>query len=216
MPGDPELTSPRLADIGPLTLTGRRVTVAPLTHDDAADLYEFGRHERLWTWMPRTAFTSVDDAHGFIDQALEEQRAGRGVPFTIRLNESRELIGHLRYLDPQPLHGSVEIGWVMIVPDRQRGKLAMEASLLLFEYALETLGATRVWMKTDARNEPAKRTMELAGMTYEGTLRRHGRVRDGYIRDSAIYSFIADEWDEKKGPYRRIVEAAAAPAAISA
>ena len=162
--------------------------------------------------MPRGALTSVEDAHGFIDEALEQQGAGRGVPFTIRLNDGEHLIGHLRYLDPQPLHGSVEIGWVMITPERQRGKLAMEASLLLFEYAFETLGATRVWMKTDDRNEPAKRTMELAGMTYEGSLRKHGRVRDGYLRDSAIYSFIIDEWAEKKPQYQAIVEAATAPA----
>jgi N-acetyltransferase len=201
-----DMTAPALAGIEPVTLKGKRVTVSPLTMHDATDLYEFGRDERLWRWMPRAAFTSLDDTRGFIEQALKQHDAGRGVPFTIRLNEDRMLVGHLRYLDPQPVHGSVEIGWVMITLDRQRSRLATEASLLLFEYAFEVLGATRVWMKTDDRNEPAKRTMELAGMTCEGTLRKHGRVRDGYLRDSAIYSCISDEWAEKKKYARRMLE----------
>lgn len=204
-----EMTAPALAELQPVTLSGKRVTVRPLGLDDAADMYKFGSDEKMWKFMPRSAFSSVDDARGFIEEALQQQASGHGVPFTIRTNDDQTLIGHLRFLDPQPIHGSVEIGWVMITPDLWRARLALEASFLLFIHAFESLGVTRVWMKTDAKNQSARRTMEVGGMTYEGTLRKHGLVRPGYIRDSAIYSVISDEWPEKSKECAAVVEAAA-------
>lgn len=201
-----ELTAPALAELRPVTLTGRRVTAEALTSSDAPDLYEFSKDPRLWTWMPRGPFASLEDVERSIGQALAAQATGSLLSFVVRRITDCKLVGHLRYEDPQPLHGSVEIGAVMIAPEHQREKLGHEACLLLFEYAFETLGATRVWMKTDARNEPARRGMESMGMTYEGTLRQHARVRDGYLRDSAVYSFIADEWPEKKRHIQRHID----------
>jgi len=201
--------APALADLKPVTLRGERVTVAPLTLDDAADLFELGRDETMWKFMPRPAFTSVDDTREFIEEALAQQEAGEGIPFSIRTNADGAMIGHLRFLDPQPVHGSLEVGWVMITPDLWRARFALEAGFLLFEHAFETLGISRLWMKTDANNVAARQTMEIAGMSYEGTLRKHGLVRPGYVRDSAIYSALAEDWFEKSPAAAEFIAAAA-------
>jgi RimJ/RimL family protein N-acetyltransferase len=69
-----------------------------------------------------------------------------------------------------------------------------EAKLLQLTYAFEALGATRVALKTDARNERSQRAIERIGGVREGVLRRHMRLPDGFIRDTVYYSILADEW----------------------
>jgi RimJ/RimL family protein N-acetyltransferase len=69
-----------------------------------------------------------------------------------------------------------------------------EAKLLQLGYAFEELGATRVALKTDARNERSQRAIERIGGVREGVLRRHLRLPDGFIRDTVYYSILTDEW----------------------
>lgn len=65
-----------------------------------------------------------------------------------------------------------------------------------------TLGGFGVWETnrveylTDVLNERSRAAIERIGAKPEGVLRSHMVMRDGRIRDSAIYSVIAGEWPE--------------------
>ncbi len=88
----------------------------------------------------------------------------------------------------------VEIGWTWLAPSRWRTALNTEAKLLQLTYAFEELGAGRVALKTDGRNARSQAAIERLGGMKEGTLRRHLRMPDGFIRDTVYYSILADEW----------------------
>jgi RimJ/RimL family protein N-acetyltransferase len=88
----------------------------------------------------------------------------------------------------------VEIGWTWITPAFQRTAVNTEAKLLQLTYAFETLGAGRVALKTDGRNERSQAAIARLGAVREGTLRRHMRLPDGYVRDTVYFSILADEW----------------------
>ena len=103
-------------------------------------------------------------------------------------------VGSTRFGDIAPEHGRVEIGWTWIAPSHQRTAVNTEAKLLQLGYAFEELGATRVALKTDARNERSQRSIERIGGVREGVLRRHLRLPDGFIRDTVYYSILTDEW----------------------
>jgi RimJ/RimL family protein N-acetyltransferase len=92
----------------------------------------------------------------------------------------------------------VEIGWTWIAPSRQRSAVNTEAKLLQLTYAFDTLGAGRVALKTDLRNERSQRAIERLGAVREGVLRRHFRLPNGHVRDTVYYSIVSDEWPAAK------------------
>lgn len=107
-------------------------------------------------------------------------------------------IGSTRFGDIAPEHGRLEIGWTWIAPSHQRSAANTEAKLLQLTYAFDDLGATRVALKTDARNERSQRAIERIGGVREGVLRHHIRLPDGYLRDTVYYSILAAEWPAVK------------------
>jgi RimJ/RimL family protein N-acetyltransferase len=103
-------------------------------------------------------------------------------------------VGSSRFGDIAPEHGRVEIGWTWIAPSHQRSATNTEAKLLQLTYAFEELGAGRVALKTDGRNLRSQAAIERLGAQREGTLRKHMRMADGFIRDTVYFSILAEEW----------------------
>ena len=81
--------------------------------------------------------------------------------------------------------------------------------LLPLTYAFEALGATRVALKTDARNERSQRAIARIGGVREGVLRHHIRLPDGFLRDTVYYSILAEEWPAAKASLEARLHAAA-------
>jgi RimJ/RimL family protein N-acetyltransferase len=65
-------------------------------------------------------------------------------------------------------------------------------------HAFEVWGVARVDIKTDARNEQARRAIERLGARPEGVLRSWQPSlvpgEEGRLRDTAMYSVVAEEW----------------------
>jgi RimJ/RimL family protein N-acetyltransferase len=105
-------------------------------------------------------------------------------------------VGSTRFLDIAPEHGRVEIGWTWIAPSHQRTAANTEAKLLQLGYAFDQLGATRVALKTDERNERSQEAIARLGAAREGVLRHQFRMPDGFMRSSVYFSILAAEWPE--------------------
>jgi RimJ/RimL family protein N-acetyltransferase len=75
-----------------------------------------------------------------------------------------------------------------------------DTKLTLLTYAFETLGAGRVQLKTDVRNIRSQQAISRLGAHYEGTLRRYQRRRDDTIRDTVMFSIIAEGWPAVRAP----------------
>ncbi len=129
-----------------------------------------------------------------IEPALEELAAGRQIPFAIVDRAIGRAVGSTRYLDIQPANRGIEIGWTWIGTAHQRTAINTECKFLLLRHAFETLGAIRVQLKTDLRNERSQRAMERIGAAREGVLRQNMLLWDGHRRDSVYYSVLVDEW----------------------
>jgi RimJ/RimL family protein N-acetyltransferase len=103
-------------------------------------------------------------------------------------------IGSTRFADIDVPSERLEIGWTWLAPSRWRTPANTEAKLLQLRHAFDDLGAGRVALKTDGRNARSQAAIERLGGVREGTLRRHLRMPDGYIRDTVYYSILRDEW----------------------
>jgi RimJ/RimL family protein N-acetyltransferase len=111
---------------------------------------------------------------------------------------SGNAIGCTRYLNIDPLNRSLEIGGTWYGLDYQGTMVNTECKYLLLQYAFEELACIRVWFKADMRNLRSIHAMERIGAIKEGVLRNHMILPDGYIRDSALFSLLPNEWPRVK------------------
>ena len=69
--------------------------------------------------------------------------------------------------------------------------LMTEGVRALARHAIEVLGANRVFLTTDERNQRSRRLAERAGFEFEGTLRRDRLDLEGKLRNTRVYAIVA-------------------------
>jgi RimJ/RimL family protein N-acetyltransferase len=174
-----------------VTLAGRHVRLEPLEERHRDDLLAGAAEDpETFRYTVGQLWKGAAEWPAYLADALQPQF----VTWATVLAADGRAVGSTRFGDISPADGRVEIGWTWIAPSHQRTAVNTEAKLLQLTYAFEELGATRVTLKTDARNERSQRAIERIGGVREGVLRKHMRLPDGFIRDTVSYSILADEW----------------------
>ena len=182
----------------PVTLAGDRVRLEPLRMDHAEELFAAGDDPDIWTHVPRPRPRSVEGMAAYIREALDQQTLGRHVPWLTRLAADGHAIGTTRYANIDRANRSLEIGWTFLSFEARRTAANTEAKYLQLRHAFETLGAVRVWLQTDKRNERSQRAIERLGATREAELRKERVLYDGHLRTTVVYSILDDEWPAVK------------------
>lgn len=103
--------------------------------------------------------------------------------------------GSTTYLNISEANQRLEIGATWIGRDFQRTGLNRNCKFLLMQCAFENLGCERVAFRTDKRNATSRKAIEGVGGIYEGMLRSHTIMPDGYRRDTVCYSVLREEWN---------------------
>jgi RimJ/RimL family protein N-acetyltransferase len=181
-------------DPRPVRLAGRSVELVPLAREHAPALFEEAREPEIWTYLSAAPPRAVGDVAAWIEAALRAAEGGAELPFAVLSRADGRPIGSTRYLDVERRHRRLEVGWTWLGAAHRRTAANTECKLLLLEHAFEVLGAHRVQFKTDERNLRSRRALERIGARYEGTLRRHMVLPDGFVRDSAYYSVVDLDW----------------------
>lgn len=184
------------------TLRGSRVRLEPLELRHAPDLALAAEEDRSsygFTLVPRAA--DVED-----DVRTRLAREGWTSFAQIRLADGRA-VGCTTLLNPRPWPDrdalyAVEIGGTWLAASAQNTGINAEAKLLLLTHSFETLGVSRVDIRTDARNRRSRRAIERLGAQFEGILRNWAASwapgEEGELRDTAMFSVIAPEWPSVK------------------
>lgn len=191
----------------PVTLEGNHVRLEPLREIHAGALAAaaaISRDTYGWTGVP----DGLDQARAYIASALEDQRAGRALPFATVLRETERVVGTTRFGNIEywawpegnpnqrgpHLPDAVEIGWTWLAADVQRTPVNTEAKYLMLRHAFETWRVHRVRLMTDERNTRSRSAIERIGGKLDGILRAHTPAYDGAIRNSAVYSLLEADW----------------------
>ena len=119
---------------------------------------------------------------------LVRRRAGGRSRRPVRGGRRRPRGGLDRFLDYEPEHRRVEIGWTWLRPSAWGTGANVETKLLLLEHAFERCGLQRVEFKTDARNERTRGALLALGGAVRGDLPQahdaaDGPARLGVVRD---------------------------------
>jgi RimJ/RimL family protein N-acetyltransferase len=190
----------------PVTLSGRHVRLEPLTPSHAPDLLSaLAIDPDIWRYMREEPPDTVARMEAVIAARLAEQTAGTAVAFAQMNQASGRAVGSTTYLNISPRDRGLEIGNTWLGKPWQRTGINTEAKYLLLRHAFEELRAVRVQLKTDGRNLQSQAAIARLGAVREGVLRKHSLVRNGYIRDSVMFSIIDDEWPAVKVGLERML-----------
>lgn len=175
------------------TLTGKTVTLRPLTAADGPALLDAAADGELW----RMTLTVVPDANTldtYLARALDGQAAGTVMPFAITLTDTGRVIGTTLFWKIDRVDRKLEIGSTWIAKSLQRTAVNTEAKYLMLSYAFDVLQCVRVQFTTDELNERSRAAILRLGAKQEGIVRHERIMPDGRKRNSVRFSIIDDEW----------------------
>lgn len=180
-----------------ITLSGRHAALEPLAYAHQDGLAEAVRDGELWKlWY--TAVPTPDGMRAEIERRLGLQRAGSMLPFAVRNLASGNIAGMTTYMNIDANNRRVEIGSTWYAKSVQRTRLNTECKLLLLTHAFETLACIAVEFRTGFFNQASRRAIERLGAKQDGILRSHQHYADGSLRDTVVFSIIAQEWPAVK------------------
>lgn len=181
----------------PTVLSGGLVELRPLEKEHFGELEALSKDQRIWEFYALNGGDS-NVLLPALEAGLDERERGVAYPFVIYHKADGKLIGSTRFIDIQPGHHKLEIGWTWLHPDYWATAVNFECKLLLLTFAFEALGAYRVQFKTDVLNMRSRKAIEKIGGKFEGILRNDMVRGNGTQRDSAYFSIVESEWPETK------------------
>lgn len=177
-------------------LSGQVVDVVPLDPDlDAPSLFGCLDDDRVWRHLAGRPL----DTRGFRER-LVQQRAAGFFGWLVRLRRpyrglpAGAVVGTSSYLDVSVRDARLEVGATAYAPAVWGTAVNPAVKLLLLSHAFDELRAGRVQLKTDVRNVRSQRAIARLGARYEGTLRRYQRRADDSVRDTVLFSIVAEDW----------------------
>jgi RimJ/RimL family protein N-acetyltransferase len=179
-------------------LRGGVVEVAPARlEEDGEELFRALDDEAVWEHLP---FRPPDP------DALVDVLRGRLIsglfPWVVRLRvpygrlPAGAVVGMSSYLDVSVHDARLEIGATAYRPALWGTAVNPDTKLLLLRYAFDELHVGRVQLKTDVRNTRSQRAIARLGARYEATLGRYQRRSDGTVRDTVLFSILAEDWPQ--------------------
>lgn len=188
-----------------IKLSGNSVDILPLREEHFTALLALAKDRRIWEFY-------IDDYSNeavmiaALEAALKEKEKGSQYPFVILHKATNAIIGSTRFVDIQPQHRKLEIGWTWLHPDYWATHINPECKLLLLRHCFEKLNAVRVQLKTDERNIRSRTAILKIGATYEGILRHDMLRADGTHRNSAYFSVLPHEWDAAAAKIQLLID----------
>jgi len=181
----------------PTPLEGRFVRLEP--YDDAlkADLAQaLDVDQDAWNLLSRPGNGAYFEQ--WWADAAKTRAAGTGISFAVRRLSDRRMVGTTSYLNLRPADRIAEIGATFLHPDVRAGAVNPEMKRLMLAHAFDggLFGqpAHRVEIVTDAVNLRSQAAIAKLGAVREGVLRRHKTTWTGRVRDTVMFSIIAEEW----------------------
>ena len=179
--------------IEPVTLTGSKVILEPLSLEHLDGLISAVKDGELWKlWF--TSIPAPEKAEEYIKTALGMRENAGAMPFIVRDRESNKIIGCTRYFNVDEVNQRLEIGYTWYSESYQRTAANTECKYLLLSHAFEKLDAIAVEFRTHWHNHKSRAAIARLGAKQDGVLRNHQRTADGSYRDTVVFSIINLEW----------------------
>lgn len=113
------------------------------------------------------------------------------IPFAIMLGD--RLVGMSAYLGLDCGRQTVEIGNTYLVPATRGSGLNRRLKRGMIDHAFAA-GLRRIEFRVDVRNRRSQAALAKIGAVREGVLRADRITWTGHVRDTILFSILAEEW----------------------
>ncbi len=192
----------------PLELSGRRVSLRPLSVGDFDAWREVRRRSRDWLvkWEPRPVPGQPDatsDRRVFAARCgarERERQLGTGYGFGVFVEGRFAGEINLSSVQRGPYQNAYVGYWI---DEAMAGHgYTPEAFVVLARFAFEDLALHRLQASIIPRNAPSRRVAEKLGLRNEGTAVRYLEI-NGVWEDHVRYAITSEEWEQRAGAYRQ-------------
>jgi RimJ/RimL family protein N-acetyltransferase len=109
------------------------------------------------------------------------------------------LVGMSCFIGVDPERGVLEIGNTYYIPQMRGTGFNARVKRLMLDRAF-SCGFRRVEFRVDARNGRSQAAMAKIGGVREGVLRADRITWTGHVRDTVLFSILAEEWRSARNP----------------
>ena len=148
------------------------------------------RDREIWEIFP---VSMLDD--NFQVSVERFHQTGEFVTFAVihDVDDQQSVVGMTSYIRPT-IHGAVEIGGTYIAAEVRGTGFNSIMKKLMIENAFSN-GFHRIQFNVDTRNERSMAAVLKLGAKQEGVLRKDRITWTGYVRDTAIFSILKEEYE---------------------
>ncbi|MEO9469622.1 GNAT family protein [Parasphingorhabdus sp.] len=115
------------------------------------------------------------------------------VQFAVIDATAGKLVGMSNYINPDQNTKVTEIGGTYIAPSVRGSGFNDVMKKLMIDHAFDC-GFTRIEFRVDTRNKRSMAAVLKLGAKHEGTLRKNRITWTGFIRDTAVFGLLQEEW----------------------
>ena len=134
--------------------------------------------------------TSFDPQHF---DASFSRLLGHGSRMPYAIMDGGRLVGMTAWLRPDWSAQTIEIGNSYIHPDARGTGLNGRLKRLMIDHGF-AVGIRRIEFRIDERNKRSQAAVAKLGGVKEGVLRAERVTWTGFVRDTGLWSLLADEW----------------------
>lgn len=177
--------------IEPVVLESRFVRLEPMAERHREQLREAcNADQEVWTQLYPFSWAG-DEFEPTWDKLMADQAGGGTQPYAVLAGG--EVVGLTTFYAIDAANDVLEVGGTYYRPEVRGGPVNPAAKRLLMGHAFDS-GVRRVVYRVDAINARSRAAVLKLGATQEGILRRDRVTWTGRIRDTVIFSILAEEW----------------------
>jgi ribosomal-protein-serine acetyltransferase len=170
----------------------------PIQEVDADELFALtaANREYLRQWLPWVDETrELADSKAYVRDALELQRLGLRLDYTLRLHG--RMVGTVAFHTLNRAHRNAVIGYWLAREATGHGYMT-ESVRCLLELAFGELGLNRVEIRVAVDNKASQRIADRLGFQSEGVLRQAEWIYDHFV-DLRVAAVLRAEWTAAQG-----------------
>jgi N-acetyltransferase len=178
-------------------LAGEHVRLEPVSEEHRTEMKEV-----LESDPDSWALQTVSGIGEHFDRYWEKMTDTPGrIAFAICDQASGRIAGTSSFINIDPKHRTLEIGYTFFRPDYRGTAANPETKLLMLSQAFGA-GALRVQFSVSAANARSQAAVLKLGAKQEGVIRNHRITWTGHRRDTVLFSIIDEEWDSVRETLR--------------
>ena len=173
-------------------LHSERLSLLNYEIKDAKDLFELQTDPEVMAFMDRPMPKNFTEVQNKIKEIQKDFESKKGVNWTIRLKDQREVIGYIGFWNIDHKNHRVEIGYTLKKEHWNKG-LATEAARIVIDFAFDKLQAHSICANINPDNRASRALLTKLGFRQEAYF-REDYFYDGKFLDSAIFGLLESDW----------------------